>query len=96
MQVEKTGRATGYTTGTVFDVSATVPVQFELGTLTFEDQILIRNDGGAFSDGGDSGSLIVDHGSGRATGLLLGGSLQFAIANHIEDVLQALNAKLVC
>jgi hypothetical protein len=96
MPVEKTGRATGYTTGTVFDVSATVPVQFELGTLIFEDQILIRSGGSAFSDGGDSGSLIVDHGSGRATGLLLGGSLQFAIANHIEDVLQALNAKLVC
>ena len=96
MEVEKTGRATGYTTGTVFDVSATVPVEFELGTLTFEDQILVRNEGSAFSDAGDSGSLIVDRGFGRATGLLLGGSLQFAIANHIADVLQALNAKLVC
>jgi hypothetical protein len=34
--------------------------------------------------------------SGRATGLLVGGSPQFAIANHIDDVLQALNVKLVC
>lgn len=96
MQVEKTGRATGYTVATVFDVSATVPVEFELGRLMFEDQILIRSDAGAFSDGGDSGSLIVDVASGRATGLLLGGSPQFAIANHIGDVLQALNVKLVC
>ena len=55
MQVEKTGRSTGYTTGTVFDVSATVPVDFDLGTLTFEDQILIRGQGGTFSDGGDFG-----------------------------------------
>ena len=96
MRVEKTGRATGYTTGTVFDVSATAAVQFDLGMLTFEDQVLVRGDAGDFSDGGDSGSLIVDRESGRATGLLIGGSPQFAIANHIGDVLQALNVKLVC
>jgi hypothetical protein len=96
MQVEKTGRATGYTVATVFDVSATVPIEFELGRLTFEDQLLIRSEGGAFSDGGDSGSLIVDVSSGRATGLLVGGSPQFAIANHIDDVLRALNVRLVC
>jgi hypothetical protein len=96
MEVEKTGRATGYTVGAVFDVSATVPIEFELGRLMFEDQILIRSDAGAFSDGGDSGSLIVDRASGQATGLLIGGSSQFAIANHIGDVLQALNVKLVC
>jgi hypothetical protein len=96
MQVEKTGRATSYTVGTVFDVSATVPIDFDLGRLVFEDQILIRSQGGAFSGGGDSGSLIVDVSSGRATGLLVGGSPQFAIANHIDDVLQALNVKLVC
>jgi len=96
MQVEKMGRATGYTVGTVFDVSATIPIEFELGRLMFEEQILIRSDAGAFSDGGDSGSLIVDLASGRATGLLIGGSPQFAIANHIGDVLHALNVKLVC
>jgi hypothetical protein len=96
MQVEKTGRATGYTTGTVFDVNATVTVQFDLGMLRFEDQVLIHSDAGAFSDGGDSGSLIVDRDSGRATGLLIGGVPQFAIANHIGDVLEALNVNLVC
>jgi hypothetical protein len=96
MQVEKMGRTTGYTIGTVFEVSATVPVEFELRTVMFEDQVLIRSDTGAFSDGGDSGSLIVDRASGRATGLLVGGSPQFAIANHIGDVLQALNVELVC
>jgi hypothetical protein len=96
MQVEKTGRATGYTVGTVFDVSATVPIEFELGRLTFEDQILIRSEGGAFSDGGDSGSLIVEIASRRATGLLVGGSPQFAIANDIREVLQSLNVKLAC
>jgi len=95
MRVEKTGRATGYTMGTVFDVSATIAVQFDLGMLTFADQVLIRSDAGAFSDGGDSGSLVVDRGTGRATGLLIGGVPQYSIANHIGDVLQALNVSLV-
>ena len=95
MRAEKTGRATGYTTGTVFDVSATVTVQFDLGMLTFADQILIRGDSGPFSDGGDSGSLVVDRGSGRATGLLIGGVPNYAIANHIAPVLHSLNVTLV-
>jgi hypothetical protein len=96
MRVAKTGRATGYTTGTVFDVSATISIQFDLGMLKFTDQVLVRSDAGAFSDGGDSGSLVVDRATGRATGLLIGGVPQYAIANHLSDVLRALNATLVC
>jgi hypothetical protein len=95
MRVEKTGRSTGYTIGAVFDVSATIRVQFGLGILTFADQVIIRSDAGAFSDGGDSGSLVVDSATGRATGLLIGGFPQYSIANHISDVLQALNVSLV-
>jgi len=95
MAVEKTGRATGYTTGTVFDVSASVTVQFDLGMLTFHNQMLIRSDAEAFSDIGDSGSLIVDRESGRATGLLVGGAPQCVVANYVADVLQALNVTLV-
>lgn len=109
MQVEKTGRATGYTTGTVFEVSYTGKVQFQLGMLTFANQVLIRGDQGAFSNGGDSGSLVVDQQSGRAMGLLFGGVPQFekasglllggvppfTIANHLGDVLTALNVRLV-
>lgn len=95
MLVEKTGRATGYTTGKVFDVSATVTVQFDIGRLVFEDQALIRADSGPFCDGGDSGSLVVDQNSGRATGLLFGGGLEFGIANHLRDVLTRLAVTLV-
>jgi len=96
MQVEKTGRATGYTTGTVSDVSATISVDFEEAMLQFEDQVLIKNEAEAFSQGGDSGSLIVDVATGRATALLIGGSAKCAIANHIGDVLHALDVTLVC
>lgn len=96
MPVEKTGRATGYTAGKVFDISATVAVQFDLGILHFVDQLLIKGEGQPFSDGGDSGSLVVDLGSGRATGLILGGVPQYTIANHIGDVLRTLDVTLVC
>jgi hypothetical protein len=95
MKVEKTGRATGYTMGGVSDVSANISVEFDIGLLNFADQILIKATGGAFSDSGDSGSLVVDVATGRATGLLVGGTPQFAIANHIADVLQVLNVTLV-
>jgi hypothetical protein len=95
MTVEKTGRATGYTTGTVHDVSATVTVQFDLGRLPFQDQVVINGDGGSFCDGGDSGSLVVDQQSGRATGLLFGGGREFGIANHLGDVLARLAVRLV-
>jgi hypothetical protein len=95
MRVEKTGSKTGHTTGRVLDVSANVTLEFENGVLVFEDQILIKGAGGSFSDQGDSGALVVDVASGRATGLLIGGKPQFAIANHIGDVLRSLNVTLV-
>jgi hypothetical protein len=95
MRVEKIGRGTGYTTGTIIDVAYTGPIQFAHGILKFKDQVLIHGDDGAFSDGGDSGALVVDRASGRATGLLFGGVPEYTMANHIGDVLSALNVKLV-
>jgi hypothetical protein len=95
MKVEKTGRTTGYTTGTVTDVAATMKVTYDLGVLTFTDQILIIGGTEAFSDAGDSGSLIVDRKTKRATGLLFAGSASHTIANHMEDVLDALKATIV-
>lgn len=95
MSVEKVGRGTGQTTGTVYDVSADITLSYDLGDLTFVDQILIHGTPEPFSDYGDSGALVVDSDSGRATGLLIGGSEGFAIANHLEDVLSELGLSLV-
>jgi hypothetical protein len=95
MPVKKIGRGSGYTIGEVFDVSATVTLDYELGSLTFLDQILIRGESGPFSDYGDSGALVVDVDSRRATGLLIGGNTGFGAANHIDDVLKALQINLV-
>jgi hypothetical protein len=95
MVVEKTGRTTGYTLGAIRDVSATVKVTYDLGTLTFADQIIIVGSKGAFSDAGDSGSLIVEKRSKRPTALLFAGSDTHTIANHIEDVLDQLKVQIV-
>ena len=96
MKVEKTGRTTGYTTGVIHDVQATVKVTYDSGTLTFANQIVIVNAGGAsFSDTGDSGSLIVERTTKQAVGLLFGGTKSHTLANHIDDVLSALKISII-
>lgn len=93
-RVEKVGRTTGYTQGTIFDESADVLVQYDMGELLFEDQILIQGSGGAFSEAGDSGSLIVASGAKRPVALLFAGSGRTTIASPIGDVLAQLEAEL--
>lgn len=96
MRVHKVGRTTGYTTGTVFDVSADLSVSYEVGTIVFQDQVLIRGDGGReFSAAGDSGSVIVDRATNRAAALLFAGSSTHTIANHLSDVLAQLQVTMV-
>jgi hypothetical protein len=96
MAVHKHGRTTGYRRGTIVDVAADVNIGYDFGTARFSDQIVIVGQGGtAFSDAGDSGSLIVTRPGGRATGLLFAGSASHTIANHIEDVLSALSISLL-
>jgi hypothetical protein len=95
MRVEKVGRTTGYTTGIVFDVSADIKIEYDLGMLTFQDQILVRGNAGPFSDHGDSGSVIVDRATKRATALLFAGSASHTIANPLEEVLAQLAVRMV-
>jgi hypothetical protein len=95
MKVHKHGRTTGYTRGQVVDVAADVNVGYDFGTARFVDQIIVIGDSGSFSDSGDSGSLIVDRQTKRATGLLFAGSASHTIANHIENVLAKLGVTLV-
>jgi hypothetical protein len=86
-QVQKFGRTTGLTTGEVTGVNATVNVGYGPGkTAKFVKQILIRS--GGFSDGGDSGSLIVTNDEFcNPVGLLFAGSSTTTVANRIDLVL---------
>ncbi len=96
MAVHKHGRTTGYRRGHVDDVAADVNVGYDFGTARFVDQMIIVGDTGLpFSDSGDSGSLIVDRKTGRASGLLFAGSSSHTIANHIGKVLAALKVTLL-
>jgi hypothetical protein len=97
MAVQKYGRTTVLTHGSVTGLDATIKVRYDKGnTATFVHQIVITgNNGSAFSDSGDSGSLIVtDNSTVSPVGLLFAGSTSTTIANPIGDVLQQLGQKL--
>jgi hypothetical protein len=101
-RVSKVGRTTGVRHGTVTAIELDgVTVTYDLGIVTFDDQIEIEGSGArSFSDSGDSGSLIVDDG-------LYGAALLFAGGDHggsngkgltygspIRTVLSAMKAEL--
>jgi hypothetical protein len=91
MPVRKSGRTTGFTTGAIIVLDATVTISYGLGqSARFEDQIVT----GAMSQGGDSGSLLVYGDYQEAVGLLFAGSEQTTIHNPIQTVLDALEVVL--
>jgi len=92
-KVQKTGRTTCWTKdGVVVDLNWCGYVQYSRGYAWFEDQILIQREG--FSDGGDSGSLIMDE-NYNAVGLLFAGSETHTVANKIKVVEDLLQVKVV-
>jgi S1-C subfamily serine protease len=88
--VEKTGRTTNFTTGTIIATNATVDVGYGGGRVArFARQIVTTN----MSDGGDSGSLVCDISEG-AVGLLFAGSSTHTIVNSILAVQSLLKIRL--
>jgi hypothetical protein len=98
--VQKCGRTTGQTQGQVSELNVTVDVCYKMAGpfrckewARFVDQIAITP--GSFSDGGDSGSLIVtDEGNNSPVGLLFAGSDTRTIANPIGPVLNRFNVTI--
>ena len=92
-QVQKTGRTTEHTIGTVEGVDAMTLVQYGPGKLAkFDDQLEIRNES-EFSAGGDSGSAILTM-DGYIGGLLFAGGSGVTIANRISNVISILGIRL--
>ena len=89
LRVMKYGRTTRQTKGRVQAINAIVDVNYgSSGVARFVNQIIITP--GNFSDGGDSGSLIVvekGRNKGKPVGLLFAGSTTHTIANPIDAVL---------
>ncbi|HYY41150.1 MAG TPA: hypothetical protein VE775_00375, partial [Pyrinomonadaceae bacterium] len=102
LAVAKSGRTTGFTTGTIGSVNTSVNVSYPKscgssgGTVvSYTNQVVINSS--TFSAGGDSGSLIVSNNSAscrQPVALLFAGSSTSTIGNPINDVLAALSAKL--
>lgn len=89
-KVQKYGRTTGYTTGTVISVGATTNVSYGTNKMaTFRNQIMT----GDMSDGGDSGSAVLDMNK-NIVGLLFAGSDQVTIFCPIQTVFELLNISL--
>ena len=90
MSIKKMGRTTGFTTGVIQQVDVSANVQYGAGQIAlFTDQLLA----GAMSQGGDSGSAVLDE-NNRLTGLLFAGSDTTTIINRIENVFSALGISL--
>lgn len=85
--VQKSGRTTRLTYGTVADIALDVGTTTWQGdTIWFQDQILIEPIDTPVCLPGDSGSLVLDN-SRKVVGLLWGGSCQgWMVASHITNV----------
>ena len=91
--VAKSGRTTGFTTGTIGSINTSVSVQYQAGcgqgkkfVVSYTNQVVINSS--TFSAGGDSGSLIVTNDTNhQPVALLFAGSSTTTIGNPIGQVL---------
>jgi hypothetical protein len=91
--VAKSGRTTGFTTGTIASINTSVSVQYQAScgqgkkfVVSYTNQVVINSS--TFSAGGDSGSLIVTSDSNHnPVALLFAGSSTTTIGNPVGEVL---------
>ena len=91
--VAKSGRTTGFTTGTIGSINTSVSVQYQAScgqgkkfVVSYTNQVVINSS--TFSAGGDSGSLIVTNDANHnPVALLFAGSSTTTIGNPIGQVL---------
>lgn len=89
MIVVKSGRTSDVTNGQIRVMNVTADVNYGQGrVLRFENQIFTT----PMSQGGDSGSLVLDE-NNLAVGLLFAGSDQGTLINPIQPILELLNIK---
>jgi len=89
-KVRKSGRTTGYSTGEITVLDATVDVHYGERQARFGGQIVST----PMSAPGDSGAMLVMSDSLMAVGLLFAGSEKVTLYNPIEAVLEELQVAL--
>lgn len=100
LAVAKSGRTTGFTTGSINSINTSVNVQYQKNcgsgkkfVVSYTNQVVINST--TFSAGGDSGSLIVSNDAcHQPVALLFAGSSSSTIANPIGLVLTRLSTAL--
>jgi len=99
LAVAKSGRTTGFTTGSVGSINTSVNVQYQRGcgkgkkfVIGYTNQVVVN--GAGFSAGGDSGSLIVTNDTcHQPVALLYAGSSTSTIGNPVGEVLSKLGTQ---
>jgi len=90
LKIKKSGRTTGLTTGWVLYTNVDINVNYgSKGIVLCKNQILCS----AMSQGGDSGSAVLDT-NNNIVGLLFAGSQNFMVMNPIQKVFEELNITL--
>ena len=100
LAVAKSGRTTGFTTGTIGSINTSVNVQYQKNCgqgkkfiISYANQVVINST--TFSAGGDSGSLIVTNNAcHQPVALLFAGSSSTTIGNPIGEVLTKVSTAL--
>jgi hypothetical protein len=96
LAVQKYGRTTALTTGTVSAVNGIVDVGYDAGTARFVNQVIVQSSK-PFLKAGDSGSLLVTRNTAaNPVGLLFasGSGGKYSIANPIGPVLSQLGVTI--
>ena len=87
MVVTKRGRTTGVTKGKIIDTDFRFVLNYEgVGKIGFTSQVLCER----YTDGGDSGSLVIDVETGKVVGLHFAGADGGSVFNPIQSVIKAL------
>ncbi|MFE4699324.1 hypothetical protein ACFRIC_19865 [Streptomyces sp. NPDC056738] len=103
VHVEKIGKTTGPTRGFIKTVDLAVfGLDYEIGSLRFDEVIEVEGLDGPFSRKGDSGALVYTADSGEGVGLLFGGRLRppdrgpaVSYVCRLDAVLNYFNAHLL-
>ena len=88
-EVQKTGRTTDHTQGTITQIDGTLRIDYRGRSALFAGQLVTS----PMSQPGDSGSAVLDLDK-QVVGLLFAGSDAATIINPIDEVLSALNVEL--
>lgn len=94
MRIRKYGRTTEYTEGNIKLLNATVNVGYSTTTGNKTARFIGQVIADGMSQGGDSGSLLVDAAENKAVGLLFAGSNLATIFTPMQVVLDALQVDL--